>query len=236
MTERLAVAAAQPETVPHAVATNAAFHAEAIRAAGARVIVFPELSLTGYEFAAAPLSPDDPRLQPIHDACRVTGSVALAGAPVLGPKGARHIAMLRFDGVRCSVAYHKCWLGEAETAHFSPGVGPVVIDVDGWRLGLAICKDTGTAEHAATTAALGIDAYVAGALEHAVDRDVQPTRAVTVATTHKIWVVIAGYAGPAGEGFTTAAGGSGVWAPDGSVVTQAGSDPGELVTATLLRR
>ncbi len=235
MSEGLRIAAAQPQTVAHDVAANATAHAEAVRSAGARVIVFPELSLTVYEFDAAPLQPDDPRLVPIHDACRSEGAVALAGAPVLGPTGARHIAMLRFDDRGCSVVYHKRWLGEAEADHFSPGLGPVAIEVDGWRLGLAICKDTGVPEHAATTAALGIDAYVGGALEHAEDREVQPARAVAVATTHNVWVVIAGFAGTTGEGFVTAAGGSGVWAPGGGLVAQAGTRPGELVTATLVR-
>lgn len=55
------------------------------------------------------------------------------------------------------------WLGATESERFAPGDGPAVHDVDGWRLGLAICKDTGVAQHAADTAALGIDAYLEAA-------------------------------------------------------------------------
>jgi predicted amidohydrolase len=33
-----------------------------------------------------------------------------------------------------------------------------VLKVEGWRLGLAICKDIGIPQHASDTAALGIDA------------------------------------------------------------------------------
>jgi predicted amidohydrolase len=54
MREALAVAAAQPPCASYDVAGNAAHHAAAVRAAGARVVVFPELSLTGYELAARP--------------------------------------------------------------------------------------------------------------------------------------------------------------------------------------
>ena len=70
--------------MPHDVAANARAHVAAIRApeaVGARVVVFPELSLTGYELDAAPVDPGDERLQPIVAACADTGTVALAGRP-----------------------------------------------------------------------------------------------------------------------------------------------------------
>src|SRR5256885_15548828 len=81
----LLLAVAQPECVPYDVAANALAHAEIVGRAGARVVVFPELSLTGYELDAPPLAADDPRLAPLVEACRETGSLALAGAPVSGP-------------------------------------------------------------------------------------------------------------------------------------------------------
>ena len=58
------------------------------------------------------------------------------------------------------------YLGTVEAERFTPGPEPVAIEVDGWRLGLGICKDTGVVEHAQRTAALGIDAYVAGTTKH----------------------------------------------------------------------
>src|SRR3954465_11838180 len=59
------IAAAQPRCTARDVAANARAHAEAVRAARAGGVVFPELSLTGYELDAAPVSPDDPALRPI---------------------------------------------------------------------------------------------------------------------------------------------------------------------------
>ena len=47
MREPLRVAVAQPLCVPYDVGQNAVAHAAAVRAAAARVVVFPELSLTG---------------------------------------------------------------------------------------------------------------------------------------------------------------------------------------------
>jgi predicted amidohydrolase len=53
-----------------------------------------------------------------------------------------------------AVTYRKMWLGGAESDRFSAGPEPVVVDVDGMRLGLGICKDTDASEHARATAAV----------------------------------------------------------------------------------
>jgi predicted amidohydrolase len=204
-----------------------------VRSASARVVVFPELSLTGYELDAPAIGADDPRLAPIVEACAGTGALALAGAPADGEGGESHIAMLAIDGTGARVAYRKLWLGGAEPDRFAPGTRPAVLDVDGWRLGLAVCKDTGVAQHASDTAALDIDVYVAGALEAADDADVQPERARRIARDHGVWVAVASFAGPTGGGFDATAGGSAIWRPDGTEISRVGRDPGAIARATL---
>ncbi|PRX51269.1 putative amidohydrolase [Prauserella shujinwangii] len=229
----LTVAAAQPPGAGHAVAANAVAHADAVRAAAARVVVFPELSLTGYELDAEPVSPDDPRLAPLVDACRDTGTCALAGAPVSGDGGRPSIGMLAVDGSGAAVVYRKAWLGGAEPERFAPGPGPAVHEVGGWRLGLAICKDTGVDRHAADTAALGMDVYVAGVVEAEADTAVLARRARRVATGYGVGVVLASWAGPTGGGFDRTAGRSGIWRPGGDLAARAGREPGAVVRATL---
>ncbi|NED50848.1 carbon-nitrogen hydrolase family protein, partial [Micromonospora aurantiaca] len=157
------------------------------------------------------------------------GALALAGAPVPGP----HIGVLAVDADGVRLAYRKMCLGGAEPRHMRPGREPAVLDVDGWRLGLAVCKDTGTPEHAAATVALGADAYLAGVLESAEDAAVPDERARRVAAAHGVWVVTASFAGSTGGGYARAAGGSGIWSPDGEPVVRAGTGVGEVVTATL---
>ena len=227
------VAVAQPACIAHDVGSNARAHAALVREAGARVVVFPELSLTGYEMDACPVALDDPVLAPLVEACARTGSLALAGAPVAGVGDAVHIGVLAIDGDGVRVAYRKQNLGGAEPAHFTPGPLPAVVEVDGWRLGLAVCKDTGVPEHAETTAALGIDAYVAGVLEQVEDVAVIEERARRVAGNQGVWVVVASFAGSTGGGYDRAAGRSGVWAPDGREVARAGPEVGALARATL---
>jgi predicted amidohydrolase len=61
----------------------------------------------------------------------------------------------------------------------------------------------------------------------------QDERAQRVAVKHGVWVAIASGAGPAGGGFTSTAGRSGIWRPGGALVTQAGAEPGEVVVSEL---
>lgn len=225
----LTVAVAQPVCVAHDVAANAAAHAAVVRAAGARVVVFPELSLTGYFLDADPVPTDHPGLAPLIAACRETGTLALAGAPVDGP----HIGMLAIDG-RVEVAYRKIYLGTSELVRFVPArTGPAVVTVDGWRLGLAICKDTSIAQHRADTAALGIDAYVAGVAMGDDEVAELGERGRRTAREHGVWVAFASYAGPA-DGYERTAGHSTIWSPaGGAVLARAGAEPDTFVTATL---
>ncbi|WP_238425832.1 carbon-nitrogen hydrolase family protein [Micromonospora parastrephiae] len=223
------LAAAQPLCVPLDVAANSRAHAAAVRAARARVVVFPELSLTGYELDAPIVPVDDPRLAPLVQACAETGALALAGAPVAGD----HIGVLAVTGDGVTVAYRKMFLGGAEARRFRPGDTPSVLDVDGWRVGLAVCKDTGVAAHAQRTVALGVDVYVAGMLESTRDAAVTDQRAHRIAVTHRVWVAVASFAGSTGGGYAEAAGRSGVWTPQGEVCARAGTAPGELVRASI---
>jgi predicted amidohydrolase len=230
--EPLIVAVAQPRCVACDVAANAEAHGAAVREADARVVVFPELSLTGYELDAPAVAVEDARLAPIVEACAETGSVALVGAPVQGEAG-RHIAMLAVDGTGLTVAYRKLWLGTAESARFTPGDKPAVLEVDGWRLGLAICKDTGVPQHAADTAALGMDAYLAGTAKSPDEAALQAERAARVATDHGVWVAVASFAGSTGGGYAPAAGHSAIWSPAGTVAAQTGPEPGAIARAAL---
>jgi predicted amidohydrolase len=225
----LRLAVAQPPCTAGDVSANVVAHAVLVRAAAARVVVFPELSLTGYELAAPILETDDPRLGPLVDACAITGTIALAGAPVAGP----HIGVLAIDGTGVRIAYRKVNPGESESERFRPGPCPEVLEVDGWRLGLAVCRDTGIAAHAASTAALGIDAYVAGLVDRPDEDVVQEERALRVAADHGVWVAFASFAGPTGSGYDETAGRSGIWSPAGKLVDRAGREPGGIAKATL---
>ncbi|MFJ6673729.1 carbon-nitrogen hydrolase family protein [Actinosynnema sp. NPDC091369] len=226
----ITIAVAQPRCTPYDVAANVAAHVRAVRAAGARVVVFPELSLTGYHLDA-PVVPFE-LVEPLVAACAASGSVAFAGAPVAGP----HIGVLEVSGAGVRVAYRKMWLGGREPARFRPGGAPAVVEVDGARLGLAVCKDTGVPRHAADTAALGVDGYVAGVVEHAWDAGVVEARARRVAADHGVWVAVASFAGPTGEGYDSTAGRSAVWDSSGGRIASADTGVDAVVRAVVPTR
>lgn len=196
------------------------------------MVVFPELSLTGYELDADPISCDDPSLTPIVDACTATDSIALVGAPIQEAEH-RSIAMLAIDSTGVRVAYRKTWLGGEEPRRFQAGDGPTVLEVDGWRFGLGICKDTGAAQHIAGTAALRIDAYLAGLVHRPEELPEQEARAVVIARTCQAFVVFASFAGPTGNVFTETAGSSAIWSPSGLAIARTGPDVGGIARATL---
>lgn len=228
----LSMAVAQPRCAAHDLAANARHHAECVRSARARVVVFPELSLTGYHFDAAPLGVDDGALGALVEACDHIGTLALVGAPE-EIDGRRYIAMWAVDGDGVRSVYRKIWLGSAEEPHFHAGREPAVLVVDRWRLGLGICKDTGMAQHAADTAAVGMDVYVAGALETPDDAELLADRARRIARDHGVWVAIASFAAGTGEGYAPAGGRSGIWRPDGAEAARAGDQVGAVVGATM---
>ncbi|WP_205325040.1 carbon-nitrogen hydrolase family protein [Glycomyces sp. YM15] len=241
MSERpapLTVAAAQPELRAGELACNARAHAEAIRAAEARLVVFPELSLSSYAMAAPAVALEDPALGVIAAACAETGAVALAGAP-LREGEAEYIAMLRIDAEGVEVAYRKMHPDEEESRRFRAATDPAVLELDGWRLALAVCRDSMMFEHAPATAEFakrrglgGVDAYVAGSLftpKGLVRRD---KRMPQLARGYGMWVVQACFAGP-GSDYSEVAGNSAVWAPDGSVAVRADERPGRIIKAEL---
>lgn len=229
----LSLAVAQPRCVPGDTRANGLRHAQAVIAAGARVVVFPELSLTGYELDTPLVEPDADALTPVVRACAATGSTALVGAPVPGPSGQAYIAMLAVSAEGVTVLYRKQWIGADEAARFSAGDEPTVFGLDGWRIGVGICRDTGIGDHVERMGELDIDAYVAGLVHRPGELAEQERRALFIAERCRAYVAFASFAGPTGGEYTRTAGTSAIWSPSGQVLAQAGDTPGELARATL---
>ena len=229
----LSIAVAQPVCAALDPVANARAHAEVVRRAASRVVVFPEMSLTGYELQAPAVGLGDELWRPLVQACAQNGSLALVGAPVADGTGAEFIATLAVSGDGVQVAYRKAWPGGEEPARFSPGPGPVVLQVDGWRIGLGICRDTGVADHTRATAALGVDVFAAGLADVPRDLPVQRERAERIARTCRAHVAFASFAGPTGRGYERTAGGSAVYSPAGDVLAGCGPEAGAVASTVI---
>lgn len=197
------------------------------------MVVFPELSLTGYELDADVVGPDDEALTPIVESCTEMQSIALVGAPVAGDGEKIHIGMLQVSSTGVDVAYRKSYLGGDEAKRFSPGEGAAAIDVDGWRIGLGICKETGVAQHISETAALDVDLYAAGLVHLPEELAMQDERGVRIAHACGAYVAFASFAGATGSPFDRTAGASTIWAPDSTPMARAGAEPGAIARASL---
>ncbi|RKT52975.1 carbon-nitrogen hydrolase family protein [Saccharothrix australiensis] len=223
-------------------AGNAAEHARLIgeaAAKGARVCAFPELSLTGYELhPVRPLTEDDEHWAPIRSACAAHDAYALVGAPLSTPDGVVIATVVIGPTGETLGHYAKRHLDDVEARLFVPGDHHLLLEVDDWTLGLAVCSDAAVPSHAVEVRAGGADVYVVSALYPKVSARYPrgPEARIAEQLGHAaglgMWAVLAQYTGRAGDYDT--AGGSGVWRPGGAVDVRLGDEPGVAV-ATLTR-
>jgi NAD+ synthase (glutamine-hydrolysing) len=167
--DRVRVALAQINTVVGDLEGNRARILAALddaRAAGADVLVTPELAVTSYP-------PEDLLLRPafvraaaesareIAAAC--TGIVALVGTPWRVEGGIANACAACADGAIVAV-YRKRLLPNYgvfdEERYFEPGDEPLVVTAAGVRAGLSVCEDVWQPGPAAELAAAGADLLV----------------------------------------------------------------------------
>lgn len=214
------LAAAQVASTPGDLAANVRRHVAFVdRAAalGVDVVVFPELSLIGYEPSLAAdtaMSADDPTLRPLQDASDRLGMVVAVGAALATP-GLPRIAMLVFRPSASVTVHAKRHLHDDELPWFSPGGDATVFDVGGKRLAPAICFEALQREHVDAVVALGATVYLASIAKHARGVDEAHAWLGAVAREHRLTVVLANAVGPFTEG--VADGRSATWRPDGTL-------------------
>jgi predicted amidohydrolase len=222
--KQIAVAVVQSNAVRGDLTRAVSDHARlAIQAAhkGARLAVFPELSLTGYSLAltrADALTPDDSRLQMLQQVADAHDIVIVAGAPIVSENGL-HIGALCFSPRRPVVTYSKRFLHEGEEKTFVPGAGGDPLSIHDHIVGLAICAEIAHAEHACESARRGSDIYAASCFitPHGYAYD---TRLLAGhAREHRMMVLMANF----GNGNETwmSAGRSAIWSPTGTLLIEA---------------
>lgn len=217
------LAVAQTASVRGDVEANVEIHVRFTTAAAghdARLIVFPELSLTGYEpdiAATHALTAEDPRLEPLIKIARKHAITIVAGAPYRSQKGL-HIAALVIQPEGVCV-YTKHHLHSGEETYFVPGTMEPQIGIDGERVSFAVCADTTHPEHAEAAARAGATVYAAGVFITPTGIEADSVQLRGYAHSHQMIVLMANYASPSG-GFPTA-GRSTIWNNQGEKVVEA---------------
>ena len=202
--------------------------------AGARLLVGPEMSLTGYGLGADAVARlAEPADGPLADAvARIaadTGVALVYGFPERAD-GAVYNTVQLVDGTGTRLAaYRKTHLfGDLDRGAFAPGADPVVqADLDGFRLGLLICYDVEFPEAVRAHALAGTELLVIPTALMLPFTEV-PTRVVPVrALENQLHLAYVNRCDT--EGDLAYAGLSVLVAPDGSETLRAGSGEEFLV-------
>jgi predicted amidohydrolase len=208
-----ALASAQTIAVRGDVCANIAQHLRLAKLAadeGARIVVFPELSLTGYELDLArelAFSEADPRLEPVIAFAADQSLTLIVGAPVLLASGL-HIGAFIVSPDRSLAIHTKRRMGAftleecpdgvvppPESSVFEPGALRPLLRRDMTVAALGICAESLGRSHVREAAEQGANTYLAS--HFAIPSDVERRHEVmrSNAEQHGMAVVFSSYAG-----------------------------------------
>jgi predicted amidohydrolase len=197
---------AQTKPIKGDIENNIAAHKELVRLAisnGAGMIIFPELSITGYEpelAAALATTQDDPRFdvfQQISDTQNITIGI---GAPTKSDAGIC-ISMIIFQPSKKRETYSKKYLHASEDLFFTSAEHFTGLVGESQNIALAICYELSVPQHASDASQKGARVYIAGVVEdiEGVERAIKKLSAI--GSTYGMTVLMANVTGPTGVYF-----------------------------------
>ena len=217
------IGVAQIRPVKGDVHRNLVRHRTVIERAGSvgvDTLIFPELSLTGYEPAlseALATTPGDSRfddLQTISDAKQIKVG---AGMPIRSATGTL-IGMLIFQPHQPRQVYAKQHLHSDEYPYFVKGQQPGYLALNEHKTALAICYELFVPDHAATAFQEGADLYIASVAKSGQGVAKAAGRLSEIARTYSMTVCMANCVGPC-DNFV-AGGQSAIWNNQGQLIGQ----------------
>jgi predicted amidohydrolase len=234
------LAAAQTIPIRGDVPANIAQHlqlAQRAAEAQANVLVFPELSLTGYELDLASdlaFSENDPRLTPLVEFAATHRLTMIVGAPV---RIATHLHIAAFiispdrSPDRKPTIHTKGLLGAfspdvnpggaippAEDTVFEPGDLRPLVQLGSNTAAVGICAESLRSSHPREAAARGATTYLTGHFGISSDLALRMQILSGHAAKHRVTVVFANHGGPSGG--LAASGGSAIWSNSGELLVQ----------------
>lgn len=216
-------------------------HAAAAAAAGAALLVTPEMFLTGYAIGAEAVArlaepADGPAAHAVAALCRAHGLGILYGYPERGADGAVHnsVQLIGADGVRLANTRKTHLFGGVDRAQFTAGAAlSPVVTFGGFRLGFAICYDIEFPEVARALALAGAEAVLVPTANMTPFESVATRLVPARAEENAVFVAYANYVGR--EADFQYCGLSCAVAPDGSDLARADAVSETLVLADLER-
>ena len=219
----LTLAAAQTLSIAGDVAANISRHLVFMQVAaeqGVQVLVFPELSLTGYEPTLAAdlaIAPVAPLLAPLREMARELQLTAVVGMPIRLASQTQVMIGALVLGADGSVAvYTKQHLHPGEEVAFAAGQGGAALAWGDDRIALAVCADFSHASHPRQAAQAGANVYAAGVLISEGGYAKDSALLQGYAAEHRLLVLMANHGGPSGG--WACAGRSAIWGADGRLL------------------
>jgi predicted amidohydrolase len=230
------ICVAQTKPIKGDIEKNIAGHKKLIDLAvdnTADVIIFPELSLTGYEPTLArvlAISPDDKRLdvfQTISDDYEITIGV---GVPTQSHKGTC-ISMILFQPLQSRTVYSKKYLHPDEEDFFIHGKNIPVLKVGVTNMALAICYEISVTQHAEEAFTHGAEIYVASVAKFVHGIDGAGKRLTEIAKKYSSIVLMTNCIGESDNNIC--AGKSSAWNKEGKLIAQlSGEQEGIIIMDT----
>lgn len=214
------ICAAQIQPVAGNIPVNIEKHVACILQAvahGAAVIIFPELSITGYEpglAAALASNRDDMRLDIFQQISDTKQCTICVGMPIRSATGI-HIGMVLFQPGQQRQTYAKQQLHADELPYFVAGNTEMMFTVNNTAIAPAICYESLLPEHAAKAVALGAQLYAASVAKSATGVAKAYRHYPAIAKQYGICVVMSNSIGPC-DNFI-AAGQTATWNKDGEL-------------------
>ncbi len=186
----------------------------------ARLIFFPELSLTGYEPTLAKTfatTPDEERLkifQTISDTQQIAIALGLPTPSSTGPQ----ISMALFQAHQKPLVYTKQWLHADELPYFAAGTKALVFEIENTLVAPAICYESLEPQHVQTAHRLGAEVYLASVAKAPQGVEKAFEYYPQIAAQYGLPVLMANGVGPC-DSFVSA-GQSAVWNEKGELLLQ----------------
>lgn len=228
------IAVAQVSSIKGNIDRNIVVHLNAIEKAsdlGVAYIVFPELSITGYESELAlelAFSEDDTRLQPLIDSAIKNNIKIGVGAPLLSD-GLPKIGLIIISPSGIVETYAKMNLHPGEEEYFSEGKNHHYVIINDTIISNAICADTNSPQHANYFFELGASVYMAGVLITEDGYDADTITLEKYAEKYNMLVAMANHNQPMGGWAPISK--SAIWSRSG-LLAKASETQNALVVAT----
>jgi predicted amidohydrolase len=216
-------AAAQCAVRAGDINANLVLHMEFMQHAhkhGVGLLVFPELSLTGYEPTLAEALAqelDSPLLAPLRDFARQAAMTTVVGLPLrLASHDKPLIAAVILHSDGSVGVYTKQFLHPGEDQYFAVGGGGDLIHIAHTPIALAVCADFSHPQHPAQAAQQGAQLYAASVLIGETGYAHDSSLLQAYSQRHAMAVLMANHGGPTGG--WAAAGRSAFWDEQGHCV------------------